>query len=154
MEIDAGYYHATAVSSNGSVFTWGFTIMLANWESIQPPTAMFPYRLPVDFRYHRTIKWFISRSGSTILQRSPKPVRSTLGARIGFGQLGDNTTNQKLVPTVLESVSTPATIKLSFNSNGGSAVSDIDELEGTSISAPTAPTKSGIRLRDGTAMLG
>jgi uncharacterized repeat protein (TIGR02543 family) len=141
-EIALGYNHSSALSNNGMVFTWGSNNVgqlgiNSNTNSNVPVAITSRFSLPSN---DKVIQLSFGSIHSSALTQTGKVF--TWGSNF-WGQLGDNSNPGKIVPTKLQSISTPSMVTLSINSNGGSAVSDINELEGTNISAPTAPTKSG-----------
>jgi uncharacterized repeat protein (TIGR02543 family) len=141
-EIDFGFYHCSAVSINGSVFTWGYNNagqlgINSTTNSLVPVAITSRFSLPSNDQVIQLSLGFYHSSALTLTGKV-----YTWGYN-STGQLGDNTTTNQLVPKSNASVSTPSAITLSFHSNGGSAVDDINEFEGTTIFAPTEPTRSG-----------
>ena len=145
IELDMGAYHSSALTSDGKVFTWG-----VNWGGRLGDDTTTNKHTPTDI----TNKGDFSEldPGDKVIQLSMGSGHSSALTSDGkvftwgwnnFYQLGDGENINKHTPSLVQSISPPPIIKIFFNSMGGTDILDIIEPEGTNITAPDDPTKTG-----------
>jgi uncharacterized repeat protein (TIGR02543 family) len=138
--LSIGEFHSSAITESGKIYTWGKNLQGQVGNNSQTQSSIpidITSRFPVG---DKVIYVSLGFEFSSALTASGKVY--TWGNNAG-GQLGDNSTTQRWVPVLVSPISTPFTVDLSFQSNGGSNIASINELPGTEISAPANPTRSG-----------
>jgi len=133
IKLSIGTTSSSALTENNKVFTWG-----SNNSGILGNNTTDNRRVPFDITSQfpaedKVIKLLMGATNASAITESGKVF--TWGNN-WFGQLGNGTTHDKWVPTLIDSISTPTYITISFNSNGGTLVGDIEELEGEAITEP------------------
>ncbi|MDP2426236.1 MAG: InlB B-repeat-containing protein, partial [bacterium] len=140
IKLSVGYYHSSAITETNKVFIWGNNEYGQIGDS-SISDKLIPNNITSRFPSgEKVVSVSLGDGNSSALTESGKLYIWGLNF---YGQLGDSTTTNKHIPTLLTSLSTPFTNRITFISNGGSAVSPIDELAGTQIVAPVHPTKTG-----------
>ncbi len=132
--------HSSALTESGKVFVWGDN-QYGQVGDDSTTNKLVPIDITSGFQAgDKVIQLSLGGYHSSALTESGEVY--TWGFNV-MSQLGDNTIVSKRVPMLLDTIGAPLSFTMSFNSNGGSAVNHIEEYEGTEISAPTTPTKSG-----------
>ncbi|MFC5467394.1 InlB B-repeat-containing protein [Cohnella suwonensis] len=140
--ISAGYGHVLAIDSNDKVWAWGY-----NGYSQLGDKSNVDRIMPVQVRNSNGSTFLNAdalASGGTWLDSHSIALKN--GQLIGWGnnadgRLGNGNTDIK---NYAEDIAPPDVYTVSYNSNSGSAVpSNSDVSSGSTITEPTAPTRSG-----------